>query len=126
MYRVGIASAESYENAPARVMFKAAWISPEGTLDNPVLVPVLIYMKSAGNKPTLYVDHAKTKRRVHEFPIELLRGYGQRDGRLKLEAGRRCPGGAGQHRYTVGENDVASAMKVFVAEWKANGGEGKK
>ena len=117
---------EQYENAPARVMFKAAWNSPDGTLEKPVLVPVVIYMKCPDNKPTLFVDHAKTKRNIHTFPIELLRGYGQRDGRLKLEAGRRCPGGPGQHRYTVGKNDVASAMKTFVADWKSNGGEGKK
>ena len=115
----GMVNGKEYENAPARVMFKAAWNSPEGTLENPVLIPVVLYMKAPDNKPTLMVDHAQSKERVHTFPIEFLRGYGQREGRLKLEAGRRCPGGPAQHRYTVGKNDVASAMKKFVADWKS-------
>lgn len=101
-------------------VYKATWISPDGTLENPVHVPVVLYLKTIANTPTLYIDHAESKLGIHEFPVTLLRGYGQREGRFQIETGRRCTGGVATYKFMVGKIDVVAAIKMFMAEWKAN------
>ena len=109
---VAIAMVATMKKLEVERLYRASWHSPEGTAENPVFVPVIMYVAVLDGMPTLIVDYGTTKENIHTFPIEFLRGYSQRDGSLKLEAGPRCPGGPGQHRYTVGKNNVAAAMKT--------------
>ena len=99
-----------------KVVFKVAWLPPQGAAAKRAMVPVVIYFQMMDGKPTLLVDDVKSNTTVHRFPIAFLRAYGQLDGHFILEAGRRCKGGPDTYQYLVGKNEVASAVKKFVAD----------
>jgi hypothetical protein len=119
--KVPLVKARAYRNCgekclKGRDVFKVAWLPPQGAAATQSMIPVDLYFQMMDGKPTLLVDDVKSNTNVHTLPIEFLRAYGQLDGHLILETGRRCKGGPATHHYLVGKNEVASAMKKFVLD----------
>eukprot|EP00039_Didymoeca_costata_P026598 m.16214 g.16214 ORF g.16214 m.16214 type:complete len:270 (+) comp5621_c0_seq1:50-859(+) len=73
--------------------------------------PIIISVELDPPPVTIVIYDAKGVK-THIFPVVTLRAYGQKEGRLRLDAGSRCPTGEGCFRFEVhGDIDVASRVR---------------
>jgi len=83
----------------AKLRFAADYITDDKGGRLPVMLHI-IHRASVG-KILLVFDREKMEA-IHTLPVKLMRGFGQKqegsDRRLKIEAGKRCPGGERTYR----------------------------
>jgi len=104
----------------AKLRFAADYLDDKGGR-----LPVMLHIihRATVGKILLVFDREKMEA-IHTLPVKLMRGFGQKqegsERRLKIEAGKRCPGGERTYRYVLDKSVPAKINITAVLRAKVN------